>query len=112
PSFGEAGYPFAISAHRRSEAERLVRAVTVVERDPLGDSFARLACVGIVLQIDVLVFQAAPQPLDEDVVHPAAAAIHRDFHLCLFEDGCERLAGELAALIAVEDLRLAETGER
>ncbi len=30
------------------------------------------------MEIDLLVLQAAPQPLDEDVVHPAAAAVHAD----------------------------------
>jgi hypothetical protein len=30
------------------------------------------------VQIDLLVFQAAPQPLDEDVVHAAAFPIHAD----------------------------------
>jgi len=30
------------------------------------------------MQIDALVLQAAPQPLDEHIVHPPAAAVHRD----------------------------------
>jgi hypothetical protein len=58
------------------------------------------SCLGATLR--------APQPLDEYVVHPAPAAVHRD----AYAGGCQRAgeggAGELAALVGVEDVRLAE----
>src|SRR5439155_21950548 len=47
-----------------------------------------------------------------DIVHPAAAAIHRDLDASLSERASEGRAGELAALVGVEDLRLAETRQR
>jgi hypothetical protein len=51
-----------------------MRAAAIVESNPGGDSGTRLAAIGIALEIDLLVFQGAPQPFDEDVVDPAAAA--------------------------------------
>jgi len=53
------------------------------------------------------VFQALSQPLDEDVVHPAASTIHADLNALFLKLGDPILAGELAALIRVEDLRFA-----
>src|SRR3712207_7234556 len=38
------------------------------------------------VQVDALVLQAAPQPLDEHVVQPAAAAVHGDAHPGLAQD--------------------------
>ena len=31
------------------------------------------------VQVDAFVFQRPPEPLDEDIVHPASPAIHADF---------------------------------
>ena len=64
--------------------------------------------VGVALEIDVFVFQRSPEPLDEHVVHPAAAPIHGDRDTDLGERAGERGRGELRALVGIEDLRLAE----
>src|SRR5215470_7865708 len=85
--------------------ERLVWAPVIVEGHPRCDPGARLATIGIAFQVDVFVLQAAPQALDEHVVHPAAAAVHRDLDTGAFERAGEGHAGELAALVGVEDLR-------
>ena len=98
---GEA-HSVAPDAHRRPVAERLVWAPAIVESEPLRDAGMRFAAVGIVLQIDVLIFERAPQPLDEDVVHAAPASVHRDSNASIFENAGESRARELAALIAVE----------
>ena len=50
-----------------------------------------------------------PQALDEDVVSPGAFPIHADLDLILEQQAGEGDAGELGALIGVEDLRLAIT---
>src|SRR4030081_3195257 len=62
-------------------------------------------------QIDLLVFDAAPQPLDEHVVPPGAFAVHADGDAVAGEQAGEGRAGELRALVRVEDLRLAVTGQ-
>ena len=57
------------------------------------------------LQIDALVLHATPEPFDEDVVPVAAFSIHADPDAMGLQYLGERLAGELAALIAIEDAR-------
>src|SRR5437899_9612336 len=98
--------------HRGAVAVRLMRAGLIVEADPFADTGFGLATLAIALEIDILMLQRAPQPLDEDIVHPAAATIHRDLDASLSERASEGRAGELAALVGVEDLRLAETRQR
>src|SRR6478609_9177842 len=53
----------APDGHRRAVAERLMWASIVVEGDPIGEPLVQLAAVGVALEVDVLVFEAAPQPL-------------------------------------------------
>ena len=60
------------------------------------------------VEVDLLVFEAAPQPLDEDVVHVAALAIPGDGDRMALQGVGEIVAGELAALVGIEDLRPAQ----
>ena len=79
----------------------------VVEADPLVDEEPGLEAVGKVVQI-----HRAPQPLDEDVVHATAPAVHRDSDTGRPQAPGEGEAGELAALIGIENLRLAMASQR
>src|SRR3954471_24444025 len=54
------------------------------------------------------VFQAAPQPLDEDIIHPSAPSVHRNAHTRLPQNAGKSWRSELAALVGVEDFRSAE----
>lgn len=54
---------------------------------------ARASVVGA--QIDLLIFDAAPQPLDEHVVAPGAPAVHADGDAMTGEHAGERGAREL-----------------
>src|SRR6476660_7191667 len=92
---------FAPDRHRRAIAECLMKATIVVEGDPVCDSCLGLAAVGIALEIDVLMLERPPQPLDEDVVHPTTAAIHGDLDPCARQRAGEGRTGELAALVGV-----------
>ena len=47
-------------------------ALLVVEVEPSADAGLRLGDRRIGVEVDLFVFEAAPQPLDEDVVHAAA----------------------------------------
>src|SRR6516164_2103765 len=64
--------------HRRWSlvTQGLVRPAVVVKADPLANADARLKRVDIDPQMDLFVLQAAPQPLDEDVIQPAPAPVH------------------------------------
>jgi len=84
----------------------------VVEAQPSADPGLRLGDAGISMQIDLLILQAAPQPLDEDVVHTATFAVHADRNAAMLEHAGEFGADELAALIGVEDLGPAVPGQR
>ena len=58
-------------------------------------SNARLETNGIGLQVDLFASQAAPHPLDEDIVQPPPAAVHADAHAGGFQVVGKRRAGEL-----------------
>src|SRR5215210_4927548 len=84
-----------------------MRSAAVVEIEIAADRSAGLADAVIGPQIHLLVFDAAPQPLDEDIVPPSAFAVHADRNAVVGEHAGEGRARELAALIGVEDGRLA-----
>jgi len=64
------------------------------------------------MQIHLLVFDRAPQPLHQDVVVAALSAWPADLDLLGLQPGHKVRRGELAALIRVEDLFLAATLQR
>ena len=63
------------------------------------------------MQIDCLLLQRSPEPLDEDVVQIATAPIHRDFDIGLGQSRDPTCARVLAALIRIHDLGLAIFGD-
>ena len=63
---------------RRSSVKARMRALAVVEVQIPADRGARLADAVVGPQIDLFVFDRAPEPLDEDVVAPRAPAVHAD----------------------------------
>ena len=54
----------------------------------------------------------APQPFDENVVHEAAASVHRNRDAGRRELAGESLGGECGALIGIENPRLSEPKQR
>src|SRR5208282_5694589 len=66
-------YPraFLVNLPRRAVAEALVLALLIVEIEPRANSGFGLGDRRIGVEVDFLVFEAAPQPLDKDVVHAA-----------------------------------------
>src|SRR6202040_773930 len=102
-------YPQALLVNlpRRAIAEALVLALVIVEAEPGADAGLGLGHRRIGVEVDFLVFEAAPQPLDEDVVHAAAFAIHADRDPTVLEQTGELGAGELATLVCVENFGLA-----
>src|SRR6202795_3739386 len=74
----------------------------------------RISCLGdrfLGSQIDLLVFDAAPQPLNKHVVPPGPFAIHADGDAVAGKQTGERRARELRPLIGIEDVRPAVTGQ-
>src|SRR6202022_671785 len=64
-------YPQAllVNLSRRAIAEALVLALLIVEAKPGANAGLGLGDRRIGVEVDFLVFEAAPQSLDEDVVH-------------------------------------------
>ena len=81
-----------------------VPSVLVVEVHPIANALLCLVDTVVGFQIDLLIFQTAPETLDKYIVHPAALAVHADLNIMLLEHIGEALTGKLTALIAVEDL--------
>jgi hypothetical protein len=73
-------------------------------------SAQRLPDVGngvVAVQVNLLVLDRFSEALDEDVVPPAALAIHADLNAVLLKQANEGGTGELAALVCVHDFRSA-----
>jgi len=81
-----------------------VLAVSVVPVEPCCEFFGKFGSGFVCFQVDPLVLQGTPEAFDEDVVFEPPFTVHADLDVPGFEDGCERLAGKLAPLVAVEDL--------
>src|SRR3979411_2710940 len=88
-----------------------MRSTAIVEIEISADRVSCLADAFVGPQIHLLVFDAAPQPLDEHVVPPGAFAVHADGDAVAGEQAGEGRAGELRALVRVEYLRLAVTSQ-
>lgn len=89
-----------------------MRVLRVVEVQISADPGAGFRDAGIGPQVNLLVFDGAPEALDEDVVPPGALAIHADLDLSSGQHFDELGRSELAALIGVEYLRRAVTRQR
>jgi hypothetical protein len=50
------------------------------------------------MKVHLLIFYAAPEPFDEDVVSPGSSTVHADLDASLQQHAGERQAGELAPL--------------
>src|ERR1019366_750467 len=88
-----------------------MRSSAVVKFEIPADRISRLSNAFIGPQIHLLVLDAAPQPLDEDVIPPSPFAVHADGDGVAGEHAGECRAGELRALVGVEYLRLAVTSQ-
>ncbi len=89
-----------------------MRAYGIVETDPRGDQVFSDEAIHHFMQIDRFVFEATPQPLDEDVVHASPTTVHGDLDIRGSQNIGESGGRKLAALIGVEDSGRAEFCQR
>src|ERR1700680_2515153 len=90
---------------RRPVLQRTVRPVVVVKPEIVPEAILRVPGRCVALRVHLLVFHRPPQPLHKYIVQRSAAPIHTDGHARGVQATRERLAGELHALVRVEDLR-------
>ena len=110
---------FVVDRHLLSEVEvsgylvveSLVGAFLIIEAEVVGQSPME-AWDGLVgFEVEVFVFDGAPEAFDEYVVQSPSSAVHADADAFPFQSGGEAGRGELGALVGVEDVGLAD-GER
>src|SRR5712672_2923119 len=94
-----------------SPAERLMRTPQIIPVEELAKAALLFDAVGRWAQVDPFVLHGPPQALDEDVVVAAPASVHADLDPMIPQHLGKLIAGELRALIGIEDARLAEPGE-
>jgi hypothetical protein len=85
---------------------------SIVEGQVPADRGSGLADCVVGPEVDLLVLDRPPEPLNEDVVASGAPSIHADGNAGLEQHAREVVAGELRALIDVEDLGPAVPGKR
>jgi hypothetical protein len=56
----------------------------VIKFDVVFDSLVKLYAAVWRVEVNVLVFEASPEPFDEDVVQGPSLSIHRDFNVVFF----------------------------
>src|SRR3712207_3039965 len=87
-----------------------MRAFLIVEVQPRSNPRLRLGNRSIGVQVYLFVFQSPPEPLHDDIIH--APALAADLDLAPLQHANKVIAGELAALIGVEDLGPSEPSQR
>src|SRR5262249_52487946 len=70
-------YPqvFLVNLPRRAITQALVLALRVVKFQPRANTGLGFGHCRIGIEVDLLIFETAPQPFDEDVVHATSARI-------------------------------------
>jgi hypothetical protein len=97
---------------RRQYSVGRMGALSVVVCQPFLDPRAGVRASFKCIEIDAFIFQGPPKPFDHSVINPAPTPVHGYLHIGIFQRLYPIKAGELAALIAVHDLRLALFGHR
>src|SRR5246127_3696316 len=107
-------YPqaFLVNLPRRAITQALVLALGVVKLQPGANAGPGFGDTRIGIEVDLLIFETAPQPLNEDVVHTPALAVHADRDTMPLQGAGEVITGELAALVGIEDFRPAIVRQR
>src|SRR5436190_19054145 len=88
-----------------------MRTPQIIPVEELGKAALLFDAVGRGAQVDPFVLHGPPQALDEDVVVAAPTSIHADLDPVIPQHHGELVAGELRALISIEDAGPAEPGE-
>ena len=57
------------------------------------------------MQVDLIILDAFPESLYEDIITPASSPVHADSNPFFLQKRCILHAGELAALVSIEDVR-------
>ena len=92
-----------IGLDRGSPGKARGRTLGVVIGDPAAEASPQIRAGLEGMEIDALILQRAPEPLDEDIVHPPAPAVHADADLGLAQHAGEGLRGTTAMSAALAE---------
>ncbi len=109
---GPCRHVLPIHAIGRASVKRAMRPELIIEGQIAAHPLVGVADSLVGVQIDLFIFETPPQPFDEDIVPPPPRPIHTDLNAVSLQESRKLLAGELAALIGVEDLRRAIPADR
>ena len=76
--------------------QRQMRSLAAVEDKILGQADLQFAHCGKVLQIYVIILDASPEPLDEDVVERSSSSVHADDDALSLQDAGEVRSGSVS----------------
>src|SRR5215831_10097208 len=102
---------YEVSLVRCAPAERLMRTSQIIPVEELGKAALLFDAAGGWAEIDPFVLHGPPQALDKDVVVAAPASVHADRDPVIPQQFGKLVAGELRALISIEDAGFAEPSE-
>ncbi len=83
-----------------------MRSLVIVELEVVVESGGQVRYGSVLLDVDVLVLDRAPEPLNEDIVEDPTAAVHADANTRRLQLAGEIASGKLNALVRVEDFWL------
>ena len=83
----------------------LMKSLHVVEEEILCQTILCLGDLLLLVQIDFLLLNRSPQPLDKVIVEYSTPTIHADADAVLFQATSKLQAGKRAALISIENCR-------
>lgn len=86
--------------------QRLMRQIVIVQMNVAIHTMPRLARTVVIVDIDLIVFQAAPETLNDDVILGTTLAVHADPNLVFLQQIDILWTGKMAALITVNNLGL------
>ena len=104
--FMASGLFFEINFIRGPIAQRLVESFRIVELEVSLQVAPRVGNRRVLVNVNLLVFDAAPETLNKNVVEGPAPTVHADSDVLVLQYFNECRAGKLNALIGVHDLRL------
>lgn len=81
--------------------------LSVVVANVAVQSSSGFSEIAVGIEVDLLIFETAPESFDEDVVNPPTLTIHADLDTVALEHAGERLGSELGPLVGIEDFRCA-----
>ncbi len=96
-----------IDSVRRLIVKCLVWSDRVVLPNVFANSMAKLSRGSVFVDVDFFLFQTAEPALHHDIIGPALPPVHALRDVVFFQKGSVLVAGELTALVAVENCRSA-----